>query len=151
MDWNLRHLQSIKKNNIDLLCFQGIVLGATLWVSIAYQILTDGQKLVQKNDQMDLWKLDKIIPMSGSEKFWFYWKTKKISSRGPLSWRNSMFVSCVFKRRWRLSWRNSMFVSCVFKRRWRLGGRKCRKMQESDICVCRKAKVVELHIVCMLK
>ena len=36
----------------------------------------------------------------------------------------------------------------VFKRRWRLGGRKCRK---SDICVCRKAKVVELHIVCMLK
>ena len=37
------------------------------------------------------------------------------------------------------------------KRRWRLGGRKCRKMPESDICVCRKAKVVELHIVCMLK
>ena len=44
-----------------------------------------------------------------------------------------------------------MFVSCVFKRRWRLGGRKCRKMPESDICVCRKAKVVKLHIVCMLK
>ena len=60
-------------------------------------------------------------------------KNKKISSRGPLSWRNSMFVSCVFKRR------------------WRLGGRKCRKMPESDICVCHKAKVVELHIVCMLK
>ena len=38
-----------------------------------------------------------------------------------------------------------MFVSCVFKRRWRFGGRKCRKMPESDICVCRKAKVVELH------
>ena len=37
------------------------------------------------------------------------------------------------------------------KRRWRLGDRKCRKMPESDICVCRKAKVVELHIVCMLK
>ena len=33
------------------------------------------------------------------------------------------------------------------KRRWRLGGRKCRKMPESDICVCRKAKVVESHIV----
>ena len=78
-------------------------------------------------------------------------KNKKISSRGPQSWRNSMFVSCVFKRRWRLSWRNSMFVSCVFKRRWRFGGRKCHKMPESDICVCRKAKVVELHIVCMLK
>ena len=44
-----------------------------------------------------------------------------------------------------------LHVSCVFKRRWRLGGRKCRKMPESDICVCRKAKVVELHIVCMLK
>ena len=44
-----------------------------------------------------------------------------------------------------------LFVSCVFKRRWRLGGRKCRKMPESDICVRRKAKVVELHIVCMLK
>ena len=73
------------------------------------------------------------IPMGGSEKFRFYWRTKKISSRGPLSWRNSMFVSCVFKRR------------------WRLGGRKCRKMPESDICVYRKAKVVELHIVCMLK
>ena len=60
-------------------------------------------------------------------------KNKKISSRGPLSWRNSMFVSCVFKRR------------------WRLGVRKCHKMPKSDICVCRKAKVVELHIVCMLK
>ena len=45
----------------------------------------------------------------------------------------------------------SMFVSCVCKRRWRLGGRKCRKMPESDICVCCKAKVVELHIVYMLK
>ena len=78
-------------------------------------------------------------------------KNKKISSRGPLSWRNSMFVSCMFKRRWRLSWRNSMFVSCVFKRRWQLGGRKCCKMPESDICLCRKAKVVELHIVCMLE
>ena len=74
-------------------------------------------------------------------KQWHWWewkilvslKNKKISSRGPLSWRNSMFVSCVFKRR------------------WRLGGRKCRQMPESDICVCRKAKVVELHIVCMLK
>ena len=49
-----------------------------------------------------------------------------------------------------LSWRN-MFVSCVCKRRWRLGGRKCRKMPESDICVCRKAKVFESHIVYMLK
>ena len=65
-------------------------------------------------------------------------KNKKILSRGPLSWRNSMFASCVFKRRWR-----------VFKRTWRIGGRKCRKMPESDICVCRKAKVVELHIVCV--
>ena len=44
-----------------------------------------------------------------------------------------------------------MFVSCVCKRRWQLGGRKCRKMPESDICVCRKAKVVESHIVYMLK
>ena len=44
-----------------------------------------------------------------------------------------------------------MFVSCVCKRRWRLGGPKCHKMPESDICVCRKAKVVELHIVYMLK
>ena len=60
-------------------------------------------------------------------------KNKKISSRGPLSWRNSMFVSCVCKRRW-----------------W-LDGRKCRKMPESDICVCRKAKVVELHIIYTLK
>ena len=71
--------------------------------------------------------------MGGSEKCWLLKNKKKISSRGPLSWRNSMFVSCVFKRR------------------WRLGGRKCRKMPESDICVCRKAKVVELHIVCMMK
>ena len=31
---------------------------------------------------------------------------------------------------------------------WRV---KCRKMLESDICVCRKAKVVESHIVYMLK
>ena len=49
-------------------------------------------------------------------------KNKKISSRGPLSWRNSRFVSCACKRR------------------WRLGGRKCRKMPENDICICRKAK-----------
>ena len=76
---------------------------------------------------------------SMTQSHWWEWKflvllkNKKISSRGPLSWRNSMFVSCVCKR-----WR-------------RLGGRKCSKMPESDICVCRKAKVDELHIVCMLK
>ena len=41
-------------------------------------------------------------------------------------------------------------IMCVQKKMaaWRS---KCRKMPESDICVCRKAKVVELHIVCMLK
>ena len=101
-----------------------------------------------------LWSLDKVkateseilwlwsmllISIAGLKRHGWEWtilvllKNKKISSRGPLSWRNSMFVSCVFKRR------------------WRLGGRKCRKMPESDICVCRKAKVVELHIVCMFK
>ena len=72
------------------------------------------------------------IPWVGVKNFGFTEEQKK-SSRGPLRWRNSMFVSCVFKRR------------------WRLGGRKCRKMPERDIRVCRKAKVVELHIVCMLK
>ena len=46
---------------------------------------------------------------------------------------------------------SELFVSCVCKRRWRLGRRKCRKMPESDISVCRKAKVVESHIVYMLK
>ena len=74
-----------------------------------------------------------IISHGWEWKILVFLKNNKISSRGPLSWRNSMFVSCVFKRR------------------WRPGGRKCRKMPESDICVCRKAKVVELHIVCMLK
>ena len=39
-----------------------------------------------------------------------------------------------------------LYHACA-KRRWRLGGRKCRKMPESNICVCRKAKVVESHIV----
>ena len=45
----------------------------------------------------------------------------------------------------------SLFVSCVCKRRWWLGGRKCRKIPESNICVCRKAKVIDSHIVYMLK
>ena len=49
-------------------------------------------------------------------------KNKKISSRGPLSWRNSMFVSCVCKRR------------------WRLGGRKCRKMPEAIFAYVAKRK-----------
>ena len=41
-------------------------------------------------------------------------------------------------------------IMCVQKKMaaWRS---KCRKVPESNICVCRKAKVVELHIVCMLK
>ena len=87
---------------------------------------------VQSLQTCIMWKV--ITPLHGWEwKMLVLLKDKKISSRGLLSWRNSMFVSCVFKRR------------------WQLGGRKCRKMPESDICVCRKAKVVELHIVCMLK
>ena len=39
-----------------------------------------------------------------------------------------------------------LYHACA-KRRWQLGGRKCRKMPESDICVCRKVIIVESHIV----
>ena len=80
-----------------------------------------------------------LISWVGVKNFGFTEKQKNIE-QGSIKLKELHVCIMRVQRRWR-----------VFKRRWRLDGRKCRKMPESDICVCRKAQVVELHIVCMLK